>query len=115
MTARLRSIFRRHIALPQDHGSWVFILSPLLIGLFAAGKVTLAAVGLTRRGNGRIPPSSAGDGGGSWIFTPFLLQWLETLWGIFHPAVGVKPTHIGICQLIVSLLFALVFIVTWRL
>ncbi len=28
-------IFRRVIALPQDHGSWVFLLSPLLIGLFA--------------------------------------------------------------------------------
>jgi hypothetical protein len=28
-------IFVRHIALPQDHGSWVFLLSPLLIGLFA--------------------------------------------------------------------------------
>jgi len=31
-----KSIFVRHIALPQDHGSWVFLLSPLLIGLFAA-------------------------------------------------------------------------------
>ena len=36
------SIFRLHIALPQDHGSWVFILSPLLIGLFAGGQITLA-------------------------------------------------------------------------
>lgn len=31
------SLFRRYIALPQDHGSWVFILSPLIIGFFAAG------------------------------------------------------------------------------
>lgn len=34
--------FQRHIALPQDHGSWVFLLSPLLIGLFAGGNWTAA-------------------------------------------------------------------------
>jgi hypothetical protein len=34
--------FRRQIALPQDHGSWVFLLSPLIIGLFA-GRVFSAA------------------------------------------------------------------------
>lgn len=33
----MRTIFRRHIALPQDHGSWVFLFSPLAIGL-AAGQ-----------------------------------------------------------------------------
>jgi hypothetical protein len=32
-----QNIFRRYIALPQDHGSWVFLLSPLLIGLSAGG------------------------------------------------------------------------------
>lgn len=38
-SARRRSpIFTRHIALPQDHGSWVFLFSPLLIGIFAAGR-----------------------------------------------------------------------------
>jgi len=30
-------IFKRHVALPGDHGSWVFLLSPLLIGLAAGG------------------------------------------------------------------------------
>ncbi len=29
------SLFVQHIAVPQDHGSWVFIFSPLLIGIFA--------------------------------------------------------------------------------
>jgi hypothetical protein len=33
-----QNLFKRHIALPQDHGSWVFLISPLLIGLFAAGS-----------------------------------------------------------------------------
>ena len=33
-----RSLLKRYIALPQDHGSWVFLLSPLLIGLFAGGN-----------------------------------------------------------------------------
>jgi hypothetical protein len=35
-------ILKRHVALPQDHGSWVFLLSPLLIGLFAGGTWTAA-------------------------------------------------------------------------
>ncbi len=36
--------FRRHIALPAEHGAWVFILSPLLIGLFAGGKLSTASM-----------------------------------------------------------------------
>jgi hypothetical protein len=32
--------FPRHIALPSDHGSWVFLLSPLLIGLFAGADIS---------------------------------------------------------------------------
>ena len=39
-------LFRLHIALPQDHGSWVFILSPLLIGLFAGGNFSPASINL---------------------------------------------------------------------
>lgn len=38
----MRALLRRHIALPTDHGSWVFLLSPLLIGLFAGGRWTAA-------------------------------------------------------------------------
>lgn len=38
-----QNIFRRYIALPQDHGSWVFLLSPLLIGLFAGGSLRPAS------------------------------------------------------------------------
>ncbi len=34
------SLFRRHIAVPADHGAWVFLLSPLLVGLFAGGRWT---------------------------------------------------------------------------
>jgi hypothetical protein len=49
-----------------------------------------------------------------WIFLPFLLQWAETLWGITHPAAGWKPTAIGIRQLIVSILWTILFILTWR-
>ncbi len=49
-----------------------------------------------------------------YIFIPFLLQWLETLWGITQPAVGVKPTRIGLRQLLVSTLFTILFILFWR-
>ena len=41
-TKSSRTVFIKHVALPQDHGSWVFLLSPLLIGLFAGGSWTSA-------------------------------------------------------------------------
>ena len=47
------------------------------------------------------------------LFLPYLVQWIETLWGIFHPAIGWKPTRIGIRQLIVSIVWTILFIVTW--
>lgn len=47
------------------------------------------------------------------IFLPYLLQWAETIWGVFHPAIGWKPTRIGIRQLSVSTLWTILFIMTW--
>ena len=49
-----------------------------------------------------------------WTFVPYLVQWLETIWGITHPAVGWKPVRIGMRQLIVSVLWTVLFIVFWR-
>ncbi|HEU0296787.1 MAG TPA: YwiC-like family protein [Anaerolineales bacterium] len=48
------------------------------------------------------------------LFIPYLLQWMETIWGIDHPAVGWKPTRIGIRQLIVSTLWTILFIAVWK-
>lgn len=39
-----QTLFKRYVALPQDHGSWVFILTPLLVGLFAGRSWSLAAI-----------------------------------------------------------------------
>ena len=50
----------------------------------------------------------------AFIFIPFLVQWLETIWGITHPAVEWKPVRIGVRQLIVSVLWTVLFIVFWR-
>jgi YwiC-like protein len=50
----------------------------------------------------------------SLLFIPYLVQWMETMWGITHPAVGWKPTRIGIRQLIVSIVWTVLFIVFWR-
>src|SRR5574342_508307 len=233
MIKQQASIFSKHIALPQDHGSWVFILSPLLIGLFAGrrsrtdlptarfwmlvygtiilltlaglvgegfvyilylaipgirvfawhlylvsqraerrqasveilatGALSLAAPAAFWIGQGEYNPlgwvlwlltwlqsaasivyaylrleqrtrpkkrEQAEDVERSelwslgkrafqytsfnlaltlalgwsawlprWIFIPYLIQWLETLWGITHPARGWKPTAIGVRQL----------------
>jgi hypothetical protein len=49
------------------------------------------------------------------VFIPFLVQWAETLWGITHPAIGWKPTRIGVRQLIVSILWTILFIVFWKI
>jgi hypothetical protein len=48
------------------------------------------------------------------LFVPYGLQWAETMWGTLHPAVGVKPTRIGVRQLIISSLFTVMFIIAWR-
>lgn len=45
---------------------------------------------------------------------PFALQWAESIYGSLRPAIGVKPTRIGIRQLIVSSIFTLLFIFTWN-
>lgn len=37
-TTAMSNLMRRHIALPPEHGAWVFLFSPLLIGGFAAGQ-----------------------------------------------------------------------------
>jgi YwiC-like protein len=49
----------------------------------------------------------------SLLFVPYLLQWLESLWGTTHPAVKVKPVLIGLRQLIVSSLWTVLFILVW--
>jgi hypothetical protein len=49
----------------------------------------------------------------SLLWLPYALQWVETIWGTTHPAIGYKPTAIGIRQLIVSSLFTVLFILTW--
>jgi hypothetical protein len=48
------------------------------------------------------------------IFIPFLIQWLETIWGITHPATGWKPIRIGMRQFIVSMLWTILFIMVNR-
>jgi hypothetical protein len=49
------------------------------------------------------------------LLIPYLLQWFETIQGTLRPAVGLRPTAIGIRQLVVSTLFTILFIVTWNL
>jgi hypothetical protein len=51
----------------------------------------------------------------TFIALPFLLQWAETMWGILHPAIGWKPTRVGVRQLIVSTLWTILFVIFWRL
>jgi hypothetical protein len=43
LTSDTKRFFRRSVALPADHGSWVFLLTPLVIGLYAGGRWTTPA------------------------------------------------------------------------
>jgi len=49
----------------------------------------------------------------AWLPLAFAVQWLESLWGASHPAIGVRPTAVGVRQLLVSSLFTVVFIVVY--
>jgi hypothetical protein len=49
------------------------------------------------------------------VFIPYSIQWLETIFGTLNPAVHLKPTRIGVRQLIVSTIFTIAFIITWRI
>lgn len=51
----------------------------------------------------------------SLLFVPYAVQWAETVQGTLRPAINLRPTAIGIRQLIVSTLFTLLFILTWSL
>jgi len=35
---KINNLFRKHIALPQEHGAWAFLLSPLTVGLVAGNR-----------------------------------------------------------------------------
>lgn len=43
----------------------------------------------------------------------FLPQWFEAVWGSWRPAVGYRPSSIGVRQMIVSALFTLLFVWAW--
>ena len=47
------------------------------------------------------------------LFLPYSLQWIETIYGTLVPAVGIRPTTIGLRQMSVSILFTILFILTW--
>lgn len=48
------------------------------------------------------------------VFIPYALQFAETLWGAARPAMGARPVAIGLRQLLVSILFTVLFVLTWR-
>lgn len=50
-----------------------------------------------------------------WVWTAYLVQWCESLYGTWRPAIKERPMRIGIRQMIVSIIFTLVFVLTWFL
>ena len=83
---------------------------PDLAGLLKTGRMPLAWTSTNLllvaalAGFGMVP---------AWLPLAFGVQLAECLWGIFKPAIKVKPTLIGIRQLLVSTLFTIVFILAY--
>lgn len=50
-----------------------------------------------------------------WVWLAYLVQFAEVLWGTWRPAVQWRPSRVGIRQMVVSTLFTVVFILTWRM
>ncbi len=82
-----------------------------------AEKLNLGRRALTYAGFNLVLSAALGISGilPAFLWVPYALQFAEVIWGIFRPAAGVKPTHIGIRQLVVSVLFTLAFILVWPL
>jgi len=121
------------IGYPDNIGWWLWILT----WLQSASSIVYAYARLEQRGWEKVPPVAKRLKSGRrailytsfnllfvlilsltrvlspWLWIPFSLQWLETLWGTANPAVGLKPTTIGFRQLAVSTLFTIAFILTW--
>lgn len=119
---------------PEQTGWWLFVLT----WLQSAASIVYAYLRLEQRGLSTTPdlPARLDLGKRALLYTsfnlvfailmsvlkilpsglpiPYALQWAETLWGSINPAIGVKPTRIGIRQLIVSSLFTLLFILVWN-
>lgn len=121
------------VGTPDPMGWWLFLLS----WLQAAASIVYAYLRLEQRNWDSIPGLAVRmkSGKRAWlyaafnlaltailgmlgilpntIFIPFVLQFGETSWGVIHPALGWKPTRIGIRQLVVSSLFTVLFILAW--
>lgn len=85
--------------------------SPPVAARFHAGREALAAasVGVALAVLlGQTGPVS------SWLFVPFLVQWVEVVRGVLLPGIGSKPRAIGFRQLAVSTAFTVLFILIWR-
>jgi hypothetical protein len=48
------------------------------------------------------------------VWLAYALQWGECIYGSLRPAVKVRPTQIGVRQLVVSILFTLLFLLFWQ-
>lgn len=48
-----------------------------------------------------------------WVPLAYAVQWAEAIYGTLRPAVGVRPTRIGLRQLAVSVVFTVVFVLAW--
>jgi len=97
--AYLRLSQREQTESPDRSGQWKMgWLAALYTSFNLASVLTLSLVAV-------LP---------SLLFIPYLVQWIETIWGITHPAIGWKPTRVGVRQLIVSTIWTVLFVVFWR-
>ncbi len=48
-----------------------------------------------------------------WLWLAYVPQWVENIWGTLRPAIRWSAIHIGLRQTAVTVLFTVLFILTW--
>ena len=118
---------------PDPLGWWLW----LLMWLQSATGIVYVYLRLEQRPLKRIPPAAERMRAGApaltvafagllltfvlgrtgvvsqWLWVPYCVQALEVLQGVWRPALGVKPVAIGVRQLIVKIVFVVLFIALW--
>ena len=88
---------------------------PLKLTPSAAERMRMGAAALSVAAMGLLLALVLGQIGvvSHWLWVPYLWQAAEVLRGVWLPASGVKPVAIGVRQLLVKIVFVVLFIALW--
>jgi hypothetical protein len=81
----------------------------------AAERMRMGFPALTIAGTGVLVTAILAKFGvvSHWLWVPYLWQASEVLYGVLRPAMGARPTAIGVRQMLVMIVFVVLLIVLW--